>query len=410
MNTISVPTSFNVFDSPPTDGAVEEIIENEILPLSGTADSTVLEYVIQPDSSEFMDLSSLRMYVQISITASDDSPLKDDDKLELCSCWPQAMIKQLDLYLNQKVVSHSSNNYAYRAMFENILSFSKATKSEIMNAAEHYNGLTITKTKNRAEAYFPLHLDLCNQASLLIPGVEVRLRALRNNPNFFLTKKAGSTESFRVKIEKASVRIKKIRPNPSFLADMTTKLSKTNAKYYIDKAVVKNYNITKGHSDATISNLFLGDLPGRIFVAFVNSDSYNADLKTDPFSFCPYDVSHVSLLCNGNSIPRDPFQPNFDQGLARREFIALYEAVLGDNLLQDNIGLTFEDFIKDKCFFAFTMANTPGGPTSFIPRPTTGYINLRLKFKKPLEDNITVLVYGEYQSTIHIDSNRNVYH
>ena len=110
----------------------------------------------------------------------------------------------MDVYLNSSLVTHSNNNYPYRAYIENLLSFGQEAKNSQLsallwhrNTSEHFDTLGATNlgyTKQKALAaeskeidmMGKLHLDLFFQNRYLLNGVEVRLRLIRSNDLFLL--------------------------------------------------------------------------------------------------------------------------------------------------------------------------------------------------------------------------------
>lgn len=179
--------------------------------------------------------------------------------------------------------------------------------------------------------------------------------------------------------------------------------------YLIDRTWIKSFNLAQGINNTVINNVFLGELPSRLIVGFVKSAAFNGSLKLDPFEFGHFDVDYLSLQVNGQFVPQIPYTPDFGTKFARREYLGLLETVLGDCFDKQSIGLSYDEYLKSKSFFGFTLQPNTAGPNQSVPPKETGYINLHLKFKKPLAENVTCLIWAEFQNTIEVDSSRNIY-
>lgn len=407
MDVECMPTSLDIFSKIPENTNIDEVVLNEYQPLSAVI-KNVIEFTIAGDPSSYIDLSSLRLLIRICVKAK-NGEINIAKQLNLIPLWPQCLFKQIDATLGQWLVSTSNNNYHYRAMMETSLSYSTDTKTNVLKACEHWEG-TKVENSEEIEAYIPLHLDITNQPNLLLSNIDLRLRLLRNEDNYVLLTHTTDTESYFIEMKKITLFVRKIVPSATILLDHARKLANENAKYFINKVHVKDFNLARGQTSYNINNVFLGKLPFRMVVGMIKADAYNGDKKLNPFLFEHFSLNNISILSNGKCIPNVPYEPDFSKKRVCREYWGLYEALLGDCALQDSIGISIDDFISGgKTLFAFVLPNVLGGHQQVRNIPSSGYINLRLKFAEQLKENVTCVVYGEYESTIEIDSNRNVY-
>ena len=404
-----IPSSIDLWSDSPKDVGLQSVYDQQLLPLSGEKDASMFEFTIPGDSSQYVDLSNLTLYIQTEIRHDDNTELGDGEEVSLVNLWPAAMFKQVDLSLGHTIVSSASNTYPYRTYLESMLSYSDDVKNDQLDGLRHYNGMKVTKDNSSTEAIVPLHLDLAQQNRYLLNGVEVKVKLTRSSDDFVFHNSNKADKKYKLLIKSIHLFVRKVVLRASTLIAQAEHLNEQNAMYLIDRTWIKSFNLAKGINNTVINNVFLGELPSRMIIGFVKSEAFNGSLKLNPFEFNHYDVDYLSLQVNGQFVPQIPYTPDFDKKFARREYMGLLETVLGDCFDKQSIGLSYEEFLDGKTFFGFTLQPNAAGPNQSVPPKETGYINIHLKFKKPLPDNITCLVWAEFQNTIEIDSSRNIY-
>ena len=131
-------------------------------------------------------------------------------------------------------------------------------------------------------------------------------------------------------------------------------------------------------------------------------------MKTNPFDFQHFNLSHISLNINGKQVPARALEPNFKKSEFRRCYYNLLETVLGPCLEERSIGLSKESYLNGTTLYGFTI--TPDGNMNHALSPRmNGNINIHVKFHEALKSNVTMIVYSELQNEIEIDAARNMY-
>lgn len=116
-----------------------------------------------------------------------------------------SMFTQVDVYLNQKLVSPPNNAYAYRSYIETLLNYGPAASGShltsslwyldtagYMDSVDGFSNHGLTKRPNLTEKSKHLDLighlsgDIFNQGKFLINGVELRIKLVRARENFVL--------------------------------------------------------------------------------------------------------------------------------------------------------------------------------------------------------------------------------
>lgn len=402
-------SSLHVFNPTSFDVSIDEVITPEVLPVSGVKDDAAIEFILPAESNHYLDLASLRLYIQIKVSTTADKDIPADKTIALVPLWSSALFKEVAISVGQKVVSTSTNIYPIRAYMETCLSFSEAAKKEMLTALEHFSETPLVKGHGVLEAFSPLHVDICQQPKMLINGLEVRIRLLRNEDAFVLLKKdTKDAENYKIEVKKLSLFVRKVRPSSSILLTHAKTLAKQNAIYPIQRVWMKQYTIQKGIKSQVLQNVFMGALPKKIILGMLKAVAFNGDVKENPFVFKHFDVNELSLDIDGRQVPTVSFTPDFTQKHVRREYYCLLESILGACIDRDTIGITLDEYVEGKTFFAFPLSDFFGSGIVFSAKQQ-GNINIRLRFAKELPENITVVLYGEFENQIEIDSARNVY-
>ena len=403
--------SFDVFSRPPTEGAIQEINDQEISPLTALSSSSgSIEFSISGDGEEYIDMSDLYLHVKIKVSNADGSTAIADGDVETVKLWPQALFRQCDLFLNGTLVTTSSSMYPYTAYISSVLSYPHAVKKHQMEVLEHLkNPWKVKAGKTVNEAMIRLHLPLCNQNRLIPNGIELKLRLLRSPSEFVLIRKSASTKTFQIQLEKCSLFVRRLTPTASLLLEHSEHLSKSNMIYPIERLYPKFFTLGKDVREFDLPNISQGQLPSRVIVGLVKSTAFSGTLDTNPFKFEPFKLNHISLLSNGRAYPSVPITPDYSNDFCRRAYYTLLDSLQGFCITRDSLGITFEDFTTDTCFYAFTLSKSLTGPSPSLPRRETGYLNAKLRFEENLSENVNAIFVLEYQNFIEIDSGRNIY-
>lgn len=115
-------------------------------------------------------------------------------RLSVQSTFSCSLFSQVDVQLNDKLVSSSSNTRAYRAYLETLMNYGKQAKKSQMTVTLWYNDTagkmdtvgadnegftkraTFTATRNTVDLFGKIHADLFHHEKLLIQGIGMHLR------------------------------------------------------------------------------------------------------------------------------------------------------------------------------------------------------------------------------------------
>ncbi|CAG4997022.1 unnamed protein product [Parnassius apollo] len=233
------------------------------------------------------------------------------------------------------------------------------------------------------------------------------VKLVRSRESFNLI--AGSNDvKFKVCITDATLIVRRARINPSVLLAHQKVLASTTAKYPITRAEVKVLTIPSGVQGKTLDNIFLGQVPKRCIIGFVNNSAFNGSLTKNPFNFENYGINSFSLYIDGQQIPSKALQPSFNNSIFTSTYHTLFSGT-GIHFLNEGNGISCEQYAKGYCLLAFDLTpDLSANSSAHWNLIKHGSVRLEVRFESSLIQTINCIVYAEFDNIIEIDKNRNV--
>ncbi|XP_035205678.1 uncharacterized protein F54H12.2-like [Stegodyphus dumicola] len=310
-------SELDLFSLPPTQTVIEKGQWVEFHPLANVSEGSPVEFNVSGSGDDYLDLSQTQLYVKVKILKNDGKPITAESKVGPVNLFLHSMFSQVDISLNERLVSTSNNTYPYRAMIEKLLNHGFDTKTSQLSSelffkdtAGRMNVFDIQDTQpnegfnQRAELFKlsasvdmigRLHLDMFHQERLLLNMVDMKIKLIRSKPEFCLL---GEGE-FKVLLEQASLFVRKVRVSPGVVLGHAKSLEKSTAKYPINRVLCKAYSIPTGNMSFIQDNIFIGQMPNRIVVACVDNDAFNGNYKKSPFEFKHYNMNFIGVYVDG---------------------------------------------------------------------------------------------------------------
>ena len=205
-------SELDLFLIPPTQTAIEKGYFIEFHPLSNIRDGKPLEFNISGngEDEDYMDLSSSYLHVKVKIIKSDGNNLLDNEPVAPVNLFIQALFSQVDVSLNERVISSSNNTYPIRAYIETLLNYGEDAKKSLLSCECFYkdenldvadplltdkgnSGLKkrydLTSKSKVLDMIGPLHCDIFQQNRLLLNMVDLKVKLTRSKPSFCLMAK-----------------------------------------------------------------------------------------------------------------------------------------------------------------------------------------------------------------------------
>jgi len=418
-------TELDLWAIPPTQTVLEGGQWTHFKPVTSIDQSNTVEFCVPGTGHEYIDPAHTLLLVKGKIVKEDGSDIVDADNSDaapvnylLHSLW-----SQVDVSLNQKLISQSSMTYPYRSYMESLLAYDTPAKNSHMTMrmwykdtagymdefkADKNEGLKkrqeLTKNSKTFELLGPIHSDFFNQDRFLINNVELRVKLTRNRDAFVLM---SSNRNEKLLILDATLLVRKVRISPTVLLGHAAALEKAPAKYPLTRVDLKTITIPVGLQDKSISNLHLGQIPKRIIVGFVTNQSFNGNYQRNPFNFQHFNLNYLCLYVDSQQIPAQPLTPDFTNNLHIDAYNTLFSGT-GIHWKDEGNDITYTEYPQGFALFAFDLSQDLSASENHWNLQRQGVVRLELKFAAPLASAINCIVLSEFNNLIEIDKNRNV--
>ena len=428
----SVHTGLDLFALPPTQTAVQDGLWVEYHPLATLAPSAPVEFSISGATSDYLDLSNTFLHLEAKITNADGSVLVNtaDTVADVgpVNYWMHSLFSQVDVLLNDTLVTPSENTYPYRAIIESTLNYGLEAKTSHLTSALFYQDTPgflerrdgavnygfgkrqeLTSQSRTIDMMGRLHCDIFHQERYLINGVDVKIRLTPSKSSFNLMAAAGT--GFKSIITYASLFVRKVRLNPAVSLAHAKALERTAAKYPIKRVVVKTFSVPAGNVGVVQDNLFLSQTPNRLVIGLVDSAAFNGQIDSNPFNFKTQRLSFLSLYLDGKQVPSKPLQPHYPvDGRGGRYVRSFFHLMVSSGLVNQDAGsdISREDFAQG--FSLYSMDLTPSllDDNQLFELIKSGALRMEMKFETALTQSVTAVVWAEMDSMIEIDRNRTI--
>ncbi len=413
----------DLFSTPPTQTPVRQGYWVEKGPtVALTDDTSIIDFDIKGNKHEYLDLYNSYIHVKAKVVQGDGSPLAS--QATPVNLMLHSLFSQVDVSLNGKTITPSTNTYPYKAYISTLLSYGREAKLSQLTSALWYRdtpshmddlvgddnkGLakrwSFVSDNKQVDLFGKLHVDLMFQERYILNKVNMTMRLVRSKSPFMLMA-AGRDPDCKVVITGISLFIRKVQLSPDLGLTFTKMLQKNNAKYPIRRIDTKVFSVPQGNMDAIQDNLYLNQIPHRVVIGCVDTAAYNGSFSRNPYFFHHWDISSIALFKDSQPVPSKALEPNFDNNMYVRSYQSLFGAV-GKFGQDEGNQLTREDYLNGYTLFAFDL--TPeleeGGTCSGV---NEGNLKLEIHFSKPLTSAINVIVLGEFANIIEINDNREV--
>ncbi|XP_067128888.1 uncharacterized protein F54H12.2-like [Centruroides vittatus] len=430
MDEFSCPclkSELDFFKTIPTQLAIENTIPSILYPIATITDQkSPIEFLIPGSGESLIDLSSISINVQLSITKRNGTSTLDTDLVTPVNNLLHSMFSQCAVWFNEKQVS-SHVNYAYKAIIEALLFSSEEAQKTFLTSSFFYkdsagflnetnpikdakNEGLIARFKKSSKSQVldlngRLHFDFINQPKLLINGIDVRIKLERSKDAFALM---ATDNNYQIRLKNITLKVNKVEVSPSILIGMEKALENSVIKMPYRRVDIKVFTLSKGILSSNISNAIIGQIPKRIIIGFVRNNAFNGQFDLNPFNFENFDLNYISVIKDSILIPSTPYTPDFDEKSYARSYATLFEE-MGGIPYGKYANISYSDYAQGYMFHVFDLTPDKAASENHTSILTQGNISIDLKFKRSLPETVNIVCFLEYRNTIEIDRSRNIY-
>lgn len=424
INANSAPTanaSCDLFTVPPTQRSVEQGYFQYYRPISVlSSEDSPIEFIIPPTGDEYTDLTHTKIRIRVKLLTDKNEALTNANSGVPINNFLHSMFSHVGVELNQKNISPQANSYNYRAMIENLLCYGKEAKETHLTTSMFFKdtGSLLADEKNTGyikrgelsrgefEMESNLHSDIFNQEKYLLNGIQMVIKLYRSKPEFAVISKAADVIKYKIQITDATLITRKVKITPSVLLAHAHTLQRHSAKYPITRVEIKNVSISKDIQSTSLDNLFLGQQPRRIIVAFVDAEAYNGSYKTNPMNFQHFNNTYIGISTD-SALHVTPLEPNYTKKLYMSSYNTLFNGT-GVHFKDSGSDISYEEFANGYNLNVFDLTPDISAHESHWNPQQSGSLRIDLKFAEPLKAPIVTLIYAEFDNLIEIDRFRNI--
>ena len=421
--------SFNsemmLFQPPVVNHAIEYLQWIECRPVNQITEDGSID--IHLKASGYLDLQRNRLYVKAKIVNENGDALKTTDIVTPVNLWLQSLWNQVDVFFQQKLVSSSGTNYAYKALMDVLLNYGyDATNTQLqtqlyykdtVGSIDHTKpnetplnlGLIFRNNLSKSSAFIdmvgPIYADVFQMPRYLLNEVDVHVKLFQNKNSFRLMSSVPS-KKYKVVISEVMLKAAMIGIHADILKSHAHALEDTPALYPFLKTEVKTFAVGKGQYNVNLDDIFQGKIPNRLILGMVSSDAYAGDLTKNPFNFKHYNFDFMCLYANGQSVPSKALQHKF----ASDNYVEAFQTLFtGMELDGKDAGLQCNrvDYAKGYTLVVFDLSSEVTDAAIQAVRKQ-GNLQLEIRFASALPEAINVILYASFPGEIKIDQARSI--
>ena len=422
-----VKSELDLFSVPPTQTSIESADFVEYNPISSLSDDTPIEFSVSGSGQDYIDLANTQLLVRAKILKGDGGNIEGTDNVGPVNLLLHSLFSEVEVKLNDTLVTSANNTYAYRTYLETLLSYGPAAKQSHLTGALFYkdvgnlddnnpraNNATNTALVKRhsftngsavVDMIGYIHSDLFFQDKYLPGEVSVRMRLVRNKNAFCLMSNA-EAPTYKIKITDCKLYIRKVKLSPSVFLAHAKAFEKNTAKYPVRRVICKTFTVPQGDLNCSKENLFAGQLPTRLVIGCVDNDAFNGSYAKNPFNFKHYNLRQLQVYLDGQQQHIKPLEPNFTANQYVNAFMTLFSGTGKQHKDEGNF-IDRTNYNSGYALYAYDL--TPDlAEEGHFNLAREGSVRVDMKFGTPLPNTINVIAYAEFENVIEIDRNRNV--
>jgi ribonucleoside-diphosphate reductase beta chain len=410
-----------VFDKPSINSGVMSYEWGHYRPTSQITDTGVVEFNIPGTANSYIDLQCSRLQVKGKIVKEGGGDLTGDDKVGLVNIPLHSLWRQVDISLQQNVISATvGTNYSYKAYLDTILSSSEDTLTYQTTSQLFYkdqagfmddttqtfnSGLleraSFTSNSKVIQLEGGIFLDLAQQSRFIPNGVEISLRLWPNKAPFTLMSD-NSDEKYEFKVTGAVFKVCHVNVSPAILVGHAAALKNSPMYFPFNQSDIKCFAVAKGLYEFSADNIFQGNVPSSICVGVVSSKAFIGSYNKNPFNFEHFDCNQIALYVDGHSVPSLPLAPDYKNNAYADAYLSVFGYMNEDS----STAISYREYKDGYCLYKFRIAEPVRD--SYMPIPKRAHTRLYMKFSEALPESVTVIVYASFPRVMKIDESRNV--
>lgn len=436
----------DLFDVPPTDLS---LTASRFVPINPfTTGVHPIDFQIDPQE-DFIDLSNSYFELDLRLKLDNNTDILAATQVSLCNNIAHAIFKQINVRLNGTLISPQTDTYHHKSFIDTVLNNDRDDGETILKPEGWFNGLAIrdqsdhaltvnqlnvghedngglpadeqawvlSRAKfldgNRVILRFKPYLEVFNLSKLLVPGVQIQIQMYLNSHEIWSQTHGGARHIRDITADDLKVTLflcqKKVEPSV-YRSLMTQLTGSKKVTYPVVRSEIRTYNHANDSQVFEAHNIFHNQLPNRVVVALLNQTAFNGSVTKYPFSYKTFNITSIKQLVRGEEYPYRTLELNHDN--SSKDLRGYHRFLEATECLTKRKGnmVRAEDWGRGKNCTLFVFDNTANGlSSSHVLNPVqTGETSIVIRFGQNPGVNLTVLIYGEFENLLEINSNKTV--
>ena len=398
-------SNLHLFEKAPVDKALEKTEWIPFSPVSQMAKNAPLEFDIPGNAAAYLDLSKTRLRVGVKITKADGKPIAGSDKVCLVNLGLQSLFRQVDVDLNQTLITASVGSYyAYKAYLDVLLNSSfEDAERELKTELFYKDTYGDMENDPKSNIGFDRRWQAtAGDKTAYLEGpirMRVRIKLYQQEDAFRLMCVGG--ERYKVEITDALLRVCQVKLHPEIILTHEKSLTKTPAVYPIWRSDIKTFNIDKGSYTWSMDDIYHGEVPCEVRLDLVSASAFSGNYNQNPFNLKTYEAGFVEVMVDGVSVPTQALTPNYKNGDFAEEYYTLIEWHSKGPCIE------MKEYPEGYCIYVFKIRGSSCGEV--FPKSSGGHTRVNVRFEKALTESVTAVLYAIFPGEVCIDNARNVF-
>ena len=330
------------------------------------------------------------------------------------------LFSSVELTANDVVIC-SEPNYAYKAHFQSLFTYSAETKKSWLSdltgwrddgaglfdsaenpALEWGSDKQCLNSKLFRVLAHPC-LDIFQSDRLLPNMVSLKLNFHRASNDFcIMNVKAANTTKYKIKVAQAIFHLKRSVLTPETFMTIERNLGGgANLLYPVKSLVIKPSSIPQGATSKTIDTMFSNQyIPERLLITFVDQKAFTGNARKNPFNLQHFEIVDCSVELMGQT-----YRQTFDWDTTSKTNGTIipyrnYIKLLGQKYPDDSgFGISKYDYENGNFVMCFDLSPDEAFRTGNSAAGVKGNIVLNITFNAPLGAPVILLATGVYDNT-----------
>ena len=419
-------SEFDLFQSSKMQHQIQDQDYVEYSPISPIQYGTPFRIVANGAPQQYWDLYNSYVVLRVKLVKAAGGAFAAAAGVAPINDIFDTLFSNIEVSLNDTVVSDNNGHYAECAYINKLLSYSDDVQKSrmrlegfIKDTAGEFNAravdganagykdrLAMFAEGKEVELMGKLNCDLFNQTKAILPNCKLILNFIPHRSLYNIICLDGlAADEPRMVIIDCRFRLHVLYTLSAIAAAHEHTLMTMPARYWLNRMTAKHLTIPTGSTTVLQDNLYQGVLPKRLYFALVNDAAMTGTYATNPLEFLHFNCRYFGLYKNGKLVTGKALEPDFTKG-AYGEAYRLLNHRLHYNFGNKSVNLTTDEFAKGYTIYVFDL--TPHQLSSCESPEVSGSIRVEIKFSQATAATINLLCVAEFTGLLQIDFNRHV--